>query len=798
MTHAPAAAGYGGPGGVPLLAYSLNPMSAGSACRLFALGAFVVCLAHGQDTLLDQAARLDAGQKCAEAERLYQKALANGRPPAALLNNLGNHYITCGAPGKARATFELLHQTNPAHVNANLQLARFATERKDGAKALEYLANIKDPDPEILLVRAEALQQTHQTGAAAAVIADCARRAGDDPRLIYALGMTCARIGLYEQAEAAFSAVLAHYPDDFDVLYNLGLAAARARHYERAQHAFEVALKARPGDVDSLYELGRVEASLQDYTRAVYLLAQARKLAPQRADVLLALARAAQSAGFFGDAILAYEEYLKLHPADDLVRRDRALVNGVIWGYIRANLEESTKELTQYVEKHPGDAIGFYDLAQVWERADPLASLARVSKAIELDPTLEPARFERARLLQKAGRTEDSIADLKAAIRLNPRDAGALDLLGLDYLDLDQPADAEKALREALALAPNDPDILFHLGRALMELGRGEESRPYLDRFAKLRQAPARMPREAPGMIEAANLTPAERAQRIAQQLRQRALASPNDPALKLNLAATLLADGRTDDAAAAYREALALNPPGALSYEAGETLLRYEQYALARDFLVRAVADKPEARLDLAMALFFTDGPRPALAALEQASPAHRGDYLLMKAWILDAAGQNAEADKILEESLSYSVARPRLAQEAALLFLRHKQKTKAVELIERAIQVTPDDAGILLTRVVVLSALGRAADAGKAVKEIEHRWPEWDRPYVVEGLLLERGSRPADARKRIEIALALGTQDPAAHCALARLTPSAVANPQCACQPGIYEPFFPGCEAK
>jgi tetratricopeptide (TPR) repeat protein len=774
-------------------------MPAGPALRLLALGIIVIGRGYPQDRALDEAARLDAEQKCDAAEQVYQSVLARGRPSPALLNNLGNHYLTCGAPEKARAAFELLLKTNPAHVNANLQLARLETGRNHGAKALEYLSRIKEPDAEILLVRAEALHQAGKPDAAAAALAECEKKAGDDPRLVYALGMTCARIGLYERAETAFSAVLARYPDDFDVLYNLGLAAALARHYERAQHAFEVALKVRPADVESLYEMGRVETNLHDYTRAVYLLAQARKLAPQRPDILLALARAAQMAGFYGDCLLAYDEYLKLRPADDMVRRDRALVNGAIYGYIRVNLEESIKDLTWYVERHPSDPIGFYNLAQVTERTNPVQSMNNVSAAIKLDPKFEPARYFRALLLQKMGRTEESLAELESAIRLDPHDAHALDLQGLDYLNIDKPAEASQALRQALAQAPDDPDILFHLGRSLMELGRAEEARPFLDRFAKLRQAPTRVPRETPGMIEAANLSAAERSQRMVEQLRQRVQASPNDPSLQLNLGATLLIEGSMEEAAATFRTLLALDPPGAISYDAGRTLLRYEQYALARDFLRRAAAGTPEARLDLAMALYFTDGSQQALAVLDQAPPDHKdGDQRLMKAWILDAAGRTTEADKILEESLNYSVARPRLAQEAALLFVRHKQNAKALDMIGRASKLTPDDAGILLTRVVVLCAMGRNAEAEKAVREIENRWPEWDRPYLVEGLLMEHASRPDDARRRIQIALALGAQDSAARCALNRIAAPTSSDPDCVCQTGLYEVFFPGCSTK
>ena len=103
--------------------------------------------AGAQESPLRQAARLDAEQKCGEAERAYQQVLAQGPPSLALSNNLGNHYLLCGEPEKARASFELVLKLNPQHPNANLQLARLAADRHEGARALEYLARVNDTGP---------------------------------------------------------------------------------------------------------------------------------------------------------------------------------------------------------------------------------------------------------------------------------------------------------------------------------------------------------------------------------------------------------------------------------------------------------------------------------------------------------------------------------------------------------------------------------------------------------------------------------------------------------------------------
>ncbi len=693
--------------------------------RCLILAGVLACQLYAQDQDLREAARLDEAQKCDEAERIYLKVLSAGPPSQALLNNAGNHYVACRQPEKARTYFERLLKLNPAHVNANLQLGQLAQSLP------------------------------HNEGVA--VVNELAKSAGNDPRLLFSLGLAAGRVGAYEKAEAAFSALLARFPEDFDVLYNLGLAAARAGHLDRAQHTFEAALKAKPGNVDTLYELGRVEANRKDYNRAIYLLAQARKQAPQRPDVLLALARAAQMAGYYGDSILAYDDYLKLRPEDDPVRRDRALLTG----YSRTGRQQGFAELTAYVEKHPTDPIGFYDLAQLTDRIDRAQALERVTEAVHLNPRFEPARYYRAWLLKQLGRNQESVTELQAAIRLSPNDARALDLLGLNYLDLAKPSEAEKPLRQALTLAPNDPDILFHLGRTLMELGRKAEAKPVLDQFQKVRQQPTRLPREDPGVIESATLTKAERSERMIEQLRK-------DPALKLNLGAVLLTEGRIEEAQAVFRDLLAANPGPEESREAGTTLLRFEQYKLAKEFLER----DPNSRLDLAIALYFVDGPAAAMKVLEQIPDT--GETQLLKAEILD------NPDVI---TLHSPITRPRLAEQAALLLVRHQQKAKALALIDQALKSTPGDAGLKLTRVVALSPV----EALKAVREIETRWPEWDRPYLLEGILLQRESRLTEAQQRIQIALALGSQEPAAQCAL---TPA-----KCPCQPGLFESLLPSC---
>jgi Flp pilus assembly protein TadD len=148
---------------------------------------------------------LDAAGRCEEAEPYYRAALAEGQPSAALLNNAGNHYLVCGNASRAQTYFEKLLELNPAHTNANLQLARIAAERKQGKKALAHLERIRDSDPSILLLRAEALHWAGDLPASSKALEESANAARGDARLLFLHGITCARLGLYDRAEASFN-----------------------------------------------------------------------------------------------------------------------------------------------------------------------------------------------------------------------------------------------------------------------------------------------------------------------------------------------------------------------------------------------------------------------------------------------------------------------------------------------------------------------------------------------------------------------------------------------------------------
>ena len=230
-----------------------------------------------------------------------------------------------------------------------------------------------------------------------------------------------------------------------------------------------------------------------------------------------------------------------------------------------------------------------------------------------------------------------------------------------------------------------------------------------------------------------------------------------------MRLAVALLDAGREDDAKREFRQALALEPPPGLLASAGSALLQAQQYELAQAYLEQAVAEQPAARLDLAIAIFHIRGAKAGLEELDKLRGVERnGDYWLARAQMLEGAGQFEEAVQTLNRGFQAEPTRPDLYYEASLLLIQHDRITEAVRLLEQATHKLPDDPELALQQAIVLELAAQSDEAGKKLSAIERRWPEWDRPWLIHGIITASHWKPADARKRIESAVALGSDEP------------------------------------
>lgn len=715
---------------------------------------------------------LDSQQHYAEADRYYRRALAIAPRSAQVLNNLGNHFLTLGDRAQARQFYLKAIAIDPQHANANLQLAQMSVDDKHGREALVYLNHLPEAaigDAGTMLLKARALVFVGQCSDAAQALNNVEGKTGAAPGVAFSAGLVFAQCKLYDRAEASFSRALDAEPTNFDVLYNLGLASLEAGHSERATNVLQTALQQRPHDPDCLYGLARAYVQQHKPMDAAGLLAQAHKLAPQRADVLLLLAQVSAQLQFFVDAAQTYDAYLKLKPNDDAARRER--------GFMLAcanQFKRGVPDLEWYVRRHPRDAVGFYELGAAKSVAgDRSSAFTDLGRALELDPELAQARYARALLSIQEQRPAAAAEDLNAYLQRQPNDARALAHLGQAYLDLGKSNEAADVLKHAVEVEPTSPVVLLQYRRALIRLGRTQEAEAMLARL-KQSESDSNGRRPEAGLMQYLNLAPAERRSRYLAGLRAECSANRDDLACQLRLGRELFSEGATPEAIGIFEQLKSSATEPQLAAQCGRVLLDFEQYDLARPFLERALVSDPSlsnARLDLAIVRFHLQSPTAALAELDQTPPADRkGDYYLVRAQILDALGNVEGAVQALNHGMRVAPTRPDLYLQAAGFLVKHNLVHEALDLLQQASLVLPDAKEILLAQAVTLDLARREPDALKLLARIQTRWPEWDQPYVVSGMLLEIALKSAEARQTLENAIALGANTPEVYYYLAR----------------------------
>ena len=713
--------------------------------------------------LLLEGAVLDSTGRYSEAEGYYRRALKIAPASAQLLNNLANHYLASGNRSQAREFYLKAVAIDSEHPNANLQLARMSVEEKRGRQALAYLnrlGNSGSGDPVMLELRARAMSLAGECSEASEITSKLENQAAADWRVHFSAGAVYAGCKLYVQAEASFSRALDADPRNFDILYNLGLAALHAGHTERATSVFEVALNERPDDADCLHGLSQAYLQGQRAVDAAALLTKAERLAPGRTDILLLLAQVSAQLEFYQDAAATYDRYLKLKPADEVARRERSFVLASDGQYQRA-----LPDLERYVHRHPRDAMGFYELAIAQAYVDRSKAIESLDQALTLDAVLTQARYTRAVLKIEDGKPAAAIGDLQILLDRDPRNHHVLVRLGQAYLALDRAGDAARVLKRALELAPSAPSVLTVYLRAVEKLGDKQEAavvQSQLKQFGTSRQGS--QPRA--GLIDYLSLSPAEQRARYLANLRKSIATDPADIRWRIRLGKELLADGKTAEALEVFRDLKSATSNPDILGDCGAALLQFDQYELARRFLESAVAAAPSLsslRLDLATAIFHLQGAEVALRELDKTPEADRkGDYYLLRAQLLDSLGRIPEAVDALNHGMQAAPTKASLYFQAASFLLKHHQNREALALLEQANSIVPDVRELLLAQWVTLILLQHDIDAKKLLSRIQARWPEWDHPYLLNGIFLEMLLHSTEARQSLETAIALGANTP------------------------------------
>jgi tetratricopeptide (TPR) repeat protein len=236
-------------------------------------------------------------------------------------------------------------------------------------------------------------------------------------------------------------------------------------------------------------------------------------------------------------------------------------------------------EFRKATETDPNLAEAFLNLGEeLMQIRDYSAAIGPLRRVLELRPDLDAAHLQLGYALLSLGYAGDAIPYLERV--------HALEALGIAQIETGQYQEAVANLSAALAKRPDDPDLLYYLGRA-----SGLLSKRVIDTLQSAYPDSARA-HQAMGenYFVLRQLPQAEQEYREALQRR------PDIPGLQLELGLVYAGAAQWDKAEEAFRSEAKRQPGNAeAAYRLGATLLQQGKFHEARTELERADKLQPD-----------------------------------------------------------------------------------------------------------------------------------------------------------------------------------------------------------
>ena len=245
----------------------------------------------------------------------------------------------------------------------------------------------------------------------------------------------------------------------------------------------------------------------------------------------------------------------------------------------QGHFEAAAAEFRKATESDPSLVEAFLDLGEVeLELRDYAAATTALKRALELSPELDSAHLQLGYALLAQGYAEQAIPHLE---RVHASEA-----LGIAYIDTGRYQEAIANLRAALAKRPDDPDLLFYMGRA-----SGLLSKQTIDTLLAAHPESARAHQAmAENYFVLRQMPQAEK--EFAAALQQR----PDIPGLHLELGLVYAGAAQWSKAEEAFRAEAKLQPGNAeAAYRLGSALLQQGKDREALAELKRADELQPD-----------------------------------------------------------------------------------------------------------------------------------------------------------------------------------------------------------
>ena len=271
------------------------------------------------------------------------------------------------------------------------------------------------------------------------------------PEVHVTLGFVEMRTGHAMEGIREFQQALSAQPDWPDAVLGLAEAYEKAGRLPEAKTTYLRAIELQPGYWSAYNKLGNFYLNCGQYAQALEMYQEVLKLCPDNSRGYNNLGVALQQMSRFDEAAAAYKKSIELLPNGDAY----------------SNLGTLDYMLGRYAEAAEADqkAVGLVPKKSTF--------WANLGDAYRWNPRLHSKALE---AYQEAIRLSDD------ELRVNPKNAVVHVTLALCYAKIGRAMDAQKCIRQALDLNPNDTDTMYQAAVVANICGKRQEALEWIKR----------------------------------------------------------------------------------------------------------------------------------------------------------------------------------------------------------------------------------------------------------------------------------------------------------------------------
>jgi tetratricopeptide (TPR) repeat protein len=281
------------------------------------------------------------------------------------------------------------------------------------------------------------------------------------PVCYYHMGSSLFARRLFDRALWCWQQVLAIAPDYPQVHARIADALWAKGQLQEARGHFIEEIRSNPGNIDVKLDLGELLMELGEPAPAGEKFRQVLELAPEEATALYRLGQIALQEGQFSEAMDFYRRTLKTdrtYPGAHLCLAQIYLQQKL--------LAEATYHANSELAQQTNDEDTLIELGNLFMDLDQLGPAETTFQRVLLaNPENAAARHNLAVTLLKAQRVDEGIEEERRALRVQPKYMLAMHNLALACMTKGDLTRARFWLREALDIAPDDPQLRQLQGR---------------------------------------------------------------------------------------------------------------------------------------------------------------------------------------------------------------------------------------------------------------------------------------------------------------------------------------------